>query len=236
MEEQKNIRPSDGGNLPVITLLVLVLIIVAMLYTGWEYLADKPGDAMTSPKNSIEASQVQEKEPVQEEPTTKVIDVAQEGVDAGDGPTQTEKKVTKLKPVAEKEEKKEDKPKVKEEKPLTEEPKKEEVKIPKGGVLQTHTVDMGETFYGLANRYNMKWATLKALNPDIKDVSKDFKVGVTKVKVRLKATHTVGVGDILQKVAEKYGISKELLMATNGKTKDFVERGEKLLIPYPEKE
>ena len=246
MEEQRNIRPNEGSSLPGVTFGVLVLIILGMLYIGWEYLADRPGETLTSPKISQESAQSVEKEEVAEEPKAKVIDVAQEGIDASkqtpkSQESKLEKKVVEQKkPEIAKEEKPKQKPEkvvvVEQEKPKAEEETKAEVLIPKGGVAQTHTVDIGETFYGLANRYNMKWATLKALNPKIKDVNKDFKVGVTKVNLRIKAVHTVEAGDVLRKVAQKYGISKELLMTANGKTSDMAERGEKLIIPYPTKE
>lgn len=129
-----------------------------------------------------------------------------------------------------------------------EEPKKTEEKTPEkpketpapvavnpGGVEITHTVQSGETFYGIANRYNLKSATLKGLNPVIKDETTDVKSGVTRIKVRVQAVHTVGPGDILRVVAEKYGVTVQQLMAANKKTKNFTERGEKLIIPFPEK-
>ncbi|MFN3382062.1 MAG: LysM peptidoglycan-binding domain-containing protein, partial [Runella zeae] len=114
-----------------------------------------------------------------------------------------------------------------------EEPKK--VVVDPGGVEITHTVQAGETFYGIANRYNIKSNTLKGLNPSIQDESKDVKSGVTRIKIRVQAIHTVGPGDILRVVADKYGISVQQLMAANKKTKNFAERGEKLIIPFPEK-
>jgi LysM repeat protein len=237
MEEQRNIRPNEGSSLPGATFAVLVLIIIGMLYIGWEYLADRPGETLTSPKISQESAQSVEKEIVEEEVKPKIIDVAQEGVDAGNQKPIEKKETPKPEKKPEKiVEPKQPKVEVAEKETLKPEIEKEKVTLPKGGLSQTHVVDIGETFYGLANRYNMKWSTLKALNPKIKDVNKDFKVGVTKVNLRVKAIHTVEAGDVLRKVAQKYGISKELLMLANGKTKDLTERGEKLIIPYAEKE
>jgi LysM repeat protein len=237
MEEQRNIRPNEGSSLPGATFAVLVLIIIGMLYIGWEYLADRPGETLTSPKISQESAQSVEKEVVEEEAKPKIIDVAQEGVDAGKQKPIEKKETPKPEKKPEKiVEPKQTKVEVAEKETPKTEVEKEEVTLPKGGLSQTHVVDIGETFYGLANRYNMKWSTLKALNPKIKDVNKDFKVGVTKVNLRVKAIHTVEAGDVLRKVAQKYGISKELLMLANGKTKDLTERGEKLIIPYAEKE
>ena len=126
-----------------------------------------------------------------------------------------EKKVT---PKNEETVKKEEKPK--------EEPKK--IEIPKGETI-SHTVQSGETFYGIANRYNISKSTLQALNPGVSQ--EGIKVGVTKLNVKVQGIHTVGPGDVLRVVAQKYGISKQALMDANKKTKDLSERGEKLIIP-----
>lgn len=106
--------------------------------------------------------------------------------------------------------------------------------IKPGGVTSTYTVGSGETFYGVANRYNMKLSTLKALNPGVSEA--DVKAGVTKLNVKAMAVHTVGPGDVLRVVAQKYGVSKEALMRANKKEKDIATRGERLVIPYPEKQ
>ena len=106
--------------------------------------------------------------------------------------------------------------------------------IKPGGVASTYTVGSGETFYGVANRYNMKLSTLKALNPGVSEA--DVKAGVTRLNVKAMAVHTVGPGDVLRVVAQKYGVSKEALMRANKKDKDIATRGEKLIIPYPAKQ
>ena len=80
----------------------------------------------------------------------------------------------------------------------------------------------------------MKVSTLKALNPDVSESS--VKAGVTKLRVKTMAVHTVGAGDVLRVVAQKYGVSKEALMRANKKTKDIAIRGEKLIIPLPDKQ
>jgi LysM repeat protein len=48
----------------------------------------------------------------------------------------------------------------------------------------------------------------------------------------VQAVHTVGPGDVLRVVASKYNVSKEAIMKANAKTRDFSERGEKLIIPF----
>ena len=98
----------------------------------------------------------------------------------------------------------------------------------------SHTVKDGETFYGIANKFNLRANTLKKLNPSVDP--NGIKVGVTKLIVPIQGYHVVGPGDILKVVAKKYDITVEGLMAANGKTKNFAGRGEKLIIPKKVKE
>lgn len=100
----------------------------------------------------------------------------------------------------------------------------------KGGTTITHTVSKGETFYGIANRYNLETSTLTSYNSSVKPQS--IKEGVTKLKVPVKAVHTVGPGDILRVVGSKYDVTVKQLMTANGKTKNVAKRGEKLIIPF----
>ena len=80
----------------------------------------------------------------------------------------------------------------------------------------------------------MKLSTLKALNPGVSEG--DVKAGITKLNVKAMAIHTVGPGDVLRVVAQKYGVSKEAIMRANKKSKDIATRGEKLIIPFPDKQ
>jgi len=89
-------------------------------------------------------------------------------------------------------------------------------------------VEKGETFNGVANRFGLTVDQLKAMNPG---VSSDVKVGVTRLKVKIKAIHTVGPGDVLRVVAEKYKVSKKSIMDVNHKKEDITLRGEQLIIP-----
>jgi LysM repeat protein len=101
------------------------------------------------------------------------------------------------------------------------------------GETANYTVKAGETFFAIANKFNTSTDNLQGLNPDVNPSS--IKEGITKLKVPVQAVHTVGPGDILRVVANKYGITVEALMAANGKKKNFAERGEKLLIPHKKK-
>jgi LysM repeat protein len=102
------------------------------------------------------------------------------------------------------------------------------------GEKLSHTVKDGETFYGIANKFNVSANTLKKLNEGVE--ANGIKVGVTKLIVPIQGYHIVGPGDILKVVAKKYDVTVEAIMAANGKTKNFAERGEKLVIPRKVKE
>ena len=79
----------------------------------------------------------------------------------------------------------------------------------------------------MAKRFGLTVDHLKSLNPCI---SVGFKGG-GKVNVTIKAIHTVGPGDVLRVVAEKYKVSKKTIMDANHKSEDVTLRGEALVIP-----
>lgn len=216
MEENRNPRPvEETSKLPTITLFVLIAMVIALLFVGWQSMKDdgiKEDELVSKRPNSVAISGQNGTEPV-------IIPQALEET-GEDNVAKDDKKKESKKIEAKKEEEYKKEGKVKEE------PKKAE--IPKGETI-SHTVQSGETFYGIANRYHISKATLQALNPG---VSQDgIKVGVTKLNVKVQTIHTVGPGDVLRVVAQKYGISKQALMDANKKTKDLSERGEKLIIP-----
>ncbi len=215
--KKRNIRPTEKSNLPVITLFVLVLLVLAMLYVGYEYISDGSSNS--------------------EELTSSVVDTTEdksvaETTAADDAATEEEIVKETPKPAEKKEEKKEKKEEPKKEEPKKEEPKKTEdpkvVASRVGGREITRTVKSGETFSSLASRYNLTTETLKGLNPSITELKSG-----DKLKIRVKAVHTVGPGDILKVVSGKYDVSKEAIMKANGKTKDMASRGEELVIPFP---
>ncbi len=237
----RNERPKEASrNLPMAVLLVLIGIICALLYIGWKYMSDDTSAsedlttvAADTVANAIKA--LPEEEQTTEPTTTSSkadlppIDVPKVGNKKEEVATD-EKKTTETKPTEKPKEEK-----LKEEKPKVEKPKETpKVTIPAGGETYTHTVGEGETFFGIANRYNIKKETLKAMNPGIDESG--IKVGVTKLKVRIKAIHTVGPGDIIRVVSTKYGVSQTLIMQANKKTKNVAQRGEKLVIPFAEKQ
>jgi LysM repeat protein len=217
MEENRNPRPvEETSKLPTITLFVLIAMVIALLYVGWQSVRNsstKDEELVSKSPNSVAMSGQNNEEVVIPPPLEET----------GDNVATDEKKKEVTEDV---EEKKAVEPK---EKKVNEEEKPaKKTEMPKGETI-THTVQSGETFFGIANRYNISKATLQTLNPDVKP--EGIKVGVTKLKVKIRTIHTVGAGDVLRVVAQKYGISKQALMDANKKTKDMAERGEKLIIP-----
>ncbi len=233
--ENRNRRPEESSKLPYLSLAVLVMMIAGLLYVGYEYIADDAADVDQLLNTPLDTTG-RELQPIPNENgqlgKIETTSPSQENsnVASDDNTTSADNDET----IATKPSKPEDEEETK--KSEEKEPEKPKpVAVDPGGVEITHTVQAGETFYGIANRYNLKSNTLKGLNPSIQDESKDVKSGVTRIKIRVQAIHTVGPGDILRVVADKYGITVEQLMAANKKTKNFAERGEKLIIPFPEK-
>lgn len=210
--KKRNIRPAEKSNLPIITLFVLVLLVLAMLYVGYEYVSD---DSTNSEELTSTVRDTTEDKTVTEEP------VAEEA--------ESEDPVIKEKPKTAEKEKTPEKEKEKKEEPKkTEDAKVVASRI--GGKEISRTVKGGETFSSIASRYNLTTETLKSLNPSITELKSG-----DKIKIRVKAVHTVGPGDILKVVSGKYDVSKEAIMKANGKTKDLASRGEELVIPFPTK-
>jgi LysM repeat protein len=216
MEENRNPRPvEETSKLPTITLFVLIAMVIALLFVGWQSVKDdgvNDDDLVSKRPSATAISGRNDAEPVI---IPQPLEETGEDNVAKDEKKKEEKKVDpKKEEVVKKEEK------------VKEEPKK--VEIPKGETI-SHTVQSGETFYGIANRYHLSKSALQAINPGV--VADGIKVGVTKLNVKIQTIHTVGAGDVLRVVAQKYGISKQALMDANKKTKDMAERGEKLIIP-----
>lgn len=207
--KKRNVRPVEKSNLPLVTLSVLILLVLAMLYVGYEYISDNSSNAdeLTAGAVEITGKETDSGEPIPEVPVT----VSKESTS-----------------------KKSDSDKEKEEEKKAEPAKEKTPAISAssiGGQQITHSVKKGETFSSIASRYNLKAETVKGLNSSVDEV----KSGSTKLKIQVKAIHTVGPGDVLRVVATKYGVTKEAIMKANGKTKDYAARGEKLIIPFPSK-
>lgn len=204
--EDRNPKPeAPNGGLPMAVLMVLVGIICLLLYAGWHLMSD---DASKVSDLNKEEPIVQDSSQLSSDITASEPSLPEVISQKSDTENATVKKEEQVK---------------KEEKPLV-----------ISGEKISHLVKDGETFNGIANKFNLTTSTLKKLNPTIEP--NGLKVGVTKLTVLIQGYHVVGPGDILKVVAGKYNISVEALMTANNKTKNFAERGEKLIIPRKIKE
>ncbi len=210
-----------GPDLALIALGALALIVLVMFISGAKYLSDEPVENSELVSGTVDTTAVAEEQEVAEAVT------ASNPEPAGEKPTPP--KPTPTPPAK--------KPAATAAKPAetAAKPAATSAGVGKGTTI-VHTVRAGETFSSIARRYNLTNQTLKKLNPAIKNEGTDLKSDVTKLQVQVQTVHTVGPGDILSKVAGKYKVSKELIMAANGKTADRTTRGESLVIPFAQKQ
>ncbi len=207
--EERNKKPQEENNgLPITVLVVLFSIICLLLYAGWHLMSDDASKVSELDENTVIVGSSVDSLP---KITQHVeLDSTTNTIDA----TPIEKPVPKEE-VAEKE--------------IT----KKEISAESSSEILSHLVKSGETYLGIGNKFNVSASTMKKLNPTLDP--NGLKVGVTKINLPIQGYHTVGPGDILKVVAEKYGISVDLLMSANDKTKNFAKRGERLIIPKKEK-
>lgn len=218
--EDRNPRPEEESkSLPVVVLFVLIGIVCLLLYGGWYMMSDNSSDARDLAKDDVKSQPVKDSilldsadtEPVIVDKTTEL---KEETKIKEDKPKETAKEITEEKPKE------------------AEKPAPKEVEV-KSGQTTTVTVKDGQTFLGIANKFNMSYSALKSANSDVNPEA--LVVGKTKITVPIKTIHTVGPGDILRVVGQKYNVSVEEIMAANGKTKNFAARGERLIIPNSKK-
>lgn len=232
--EDRNPLPEEPSKtVPSLVLFVLIGIVCLLLYAGYYLMSDDASKVSDLDKENTPALPIQDSlivDPadtktaeVEVEKATEP-EVVKEEIKEPETEKVIEKVVEKPAPVVV------EKPKEKVA-AIVEKPKEKVTEIvqEKSSDFTTVTVKDGQTFLGIANRYNVSFSELKAANQNVDP--NGLKVGSTKIKVPVQAVHTVGAGDILRVVAKKYGITVEQLMAANGKTKNFAERGEKLIIP-----
>lgn len=200
----------ESNSLPMVVLLILVGIVCLFLFIGWKYVSDEPSTISeltpTTPEEMLK-SLPEERE---------AADLVEEEVEPSSSGLVTDDNIEKLEKAAEAT------PKAAEESKAT------------SGTLHKHVVQANETLFSIATRYNISMETMKKNNPSVDPNS--IKVGITSLSVPVQAIHTVGPGDILRVVATKYGITVEQLMKANGKSKNFAERGEKLVIPHAKRQ
>jgi len=120
---------------------------------------------------------------------------------------------------------------------------------------RSHTVVSGETFFGIARRYGVTAAQLRAVNPDVE--MDDLKVGDVlrlpaaardsraasnpgRARTQPRAsggsqaqrrTHTVVSGETLFGIARRYGVTVNAIREANEMETDQVRTGQRLVIP-----
>jgi LysM repeat protein len=200
----------ENSKLPMITLGILLLTLVGLIAIGFEHFVSPDKDELIRAEKFVEPE-----EDVLAESVQVVIDST---VDAADSLI-----VPKDSLIGKSEEEE-----LAEQKKEAEAEVVPEVATPSG---KSHavTVEKGETFSAVARKFGLKIDQLKALNPGVNPDG--IKSGSTKLNVKIQAIHTVGPGDIMRKVAEKYGVSKQAIMDANHKKDDITLRGEVLIIP-----
>jgi membrane-bound lytic murein transglycosylase D len=126
------------------------------------------------------------------------------------------------------------------------------------GRSRAHTVVAGETFYGIARRYGVTAAQLRALNPDVDmdalEVGDELRLpagardsragaqpprpstpaatgGQTQQPRRGTRSHVVQSGETLFGIARRYGVTVDAIRRANEMETDQVRTGQRLVIP-----
>lgn len=94
-------------------------------------------------------------------------------------------------------------------------------------MVVAYKIRKGDTMYKIAAKFGNKPADVMSLNG-----LTDMSVQADKdIKVKIKAIHTVGGGEGLLSVAEKYSVAAKSIKVANGLTSDVIPAGSKLIIP-----
>lgn len=94
-------------------------------------------------------------------------------------------------------------------------------------VLLEYQIGKGENFYRLGIRFNV---TVKELEEVNNIVSTRLQAN-QKVKIPLRAIHTVKKGDVLGAIAENYGVTADKIMRANKMQTENLSEGQTLYIP-----
>ena len=204
------LKESSSSNLPLITLFVLLITLAGLVFVGYEHFLGPENKEMAKAEKLVLA----EDEELMEPPVSIITDSTStvSSVDSSLGKDSVQKAELALE--AQKQE--------------AEAQKIPEEKVAEpSGKAYSYAAEKGESLNGVAKRFGLTVDQLKSMNPSISD---GFKGGA-KVNVKIKAIHTVGPGDVLRVVAEKYKVSKKSIMDANHKSEDVTLRGEQLVIP-----
>lgn len=124
------------------------------------------------------------------------------------------------------------------------------------GRARAHTVVAGETFYGIARRYGVTAAQLRALNPDVDmdalEVGDELRLpaaardsragaqprpqapastGAQTQQPRGTRSHVVASGETLFGIARRYGVTVDAIRRANQMETDQVRVGQRIVIP-----
>lgn len=197
-------KESSSSNLPVITLLILLATLAGLVFVGYEHFLGPQTDQLVKAEKPLDEDETY----LGDVATTMVVDST---MDISPDTT----KMTDTASVDLAQQKKEAEAEVVPAEPVVAEP---------AGKSYSYQSANGETAATIATRFGLTEDQVKAMNPA------GVKSG-SKVKVKIQAMHTVGPGDVLRVVAEKYKVSKKSLMEANHKKEDITLRGEQLVIP-----
>lgn len=197
-------KESSSSNLPAITLLILLATLAGLVFVGYEHFLGPQTDQLVKAEKALEEDETY----LGDVASTMVVDSSMDIA-----PDTTKPADTLSVDLAQ--QKKEAEAEVVPAEPPVEEP---------AGKSHNYQSASGETASSIATRFGLTEDQVKAMNPG------GIKAG-SRVKVKIKATHTVGPGDVLRVVAEKYKVSKKSLMEANNKKEDITLRGEQLVIP-----
>lgn len=104
--------------------------------------------------------------------------------------------------------------------------------------VRTHKVEWGETWYGLARRYEVSPGALAAANPEVNPErlrsGQVLRIPSPTGAATGQRTHRVGPGDSLWGIARRYGVSMEQIRKANRLDNDRVRLGQTLVIPRAE--
>jgi LysM repeat protein len=204
------LKESSSSNLPLITLFVLLITLVGLVFVGYEHFLGPENTELAKAEKLV----LEEDEELMEPPVSIITDSL--STISSDDSSQRKDSVQNAELVLEAQKQEAEAQKIPEEK--IDEP---------SGKAYLYVAEKGESLDGVAKRFGLTLDQIKSMNSSISD---GFKGGA-KVNVKIKAIHTVGAGDVLRVVAEKYKVSKKSIMDANHKLEDVTLRGEQLVIP-----
>ena len=103
-------------------------------------------------------------------------------------------------------------------------------------ILERYIVQLGDSLYSIAQRYDVDWPVLQALNrlADARDVRVGQAILVPKLEDVSLVLHVIKRGDTLEALAEQYETSVARIQALNGiADPSLIVLGKEILVPAP---